>query len=269
MKKLLSALSLGAFLFFNAQTTIYSENFGTPTATTLLTAYTGYQNGSPITYSGTADVRTTTPSDYPGASGNGSVFIANVTAASGNPAKTLIISGINTSEYKNLTLSFGQHKGTNVASNELNVEVSSDGTTWSPLAYTRPTGSGTSIWLVITPTGTIPTTSNLSIRFTNPLDSNVGFRVDDIKLVGDKTLATQDIKKRELSIAPSIVTNGIIKIMSDNDSTKKVKIYDQSSKLVLSTETKKEVNVSQLTKGVYIINIEQEGKTESQKFIMK
>ena len=55
--------------------TIYSENFGTPTATTLITAYTGWQVGTPITYSGSGDVRTSSASSgYVGASGNGNVF---------------------------------------------------------------------------------------------------------------------------------------------------------------------------------------------------
>ncbi len=269
MKNIYALLSFLMTSFVLAQTTIYSENFGTPTATTLLTAYTGYQNSSPITYSGTADVRTSMPSDYAGASGNGCVFLASFTTASGTPAKTLIISGINTSEYRDLTLSFGHQKGTNAGNNELKVEVSSDGTSWSPLTYTRPTGSGTSTWLVITPTGAIPATANLSIRFTNPLDSNVGFRVDDIKLTGVSTLAVNNIKKAHFNIYPTVVSNGVICITSENNKTKKITIYDSSARLVISRGTEKEVNVSHLSKGTYVINVEENGVVESKKFIIK
>ncbi|WP_379967754.1 T9SS type A sorting domain-containing protein [Epilithonimonas sp. UC225_85] len=269
MKNIYTLLSLFVMSFVFAQTTIYSESFGTPSATTLLTAYTGYQNAAPITYSGTADVRTSTPSDYAGASASGSVFIGAVTTASGTPIKTLIISGINTTNYTGLTLSFGHQKGTNASSNELKVEVSSDGTIWTPLTYTRPTGTGTSVWLVVMPTGTIPATSNLRIRFSNPADSNVGFRIDDVKLTGSSTLAVNNIKKEYFSIYPTVVSNGIICITSENNKTKKITVYDSAARLVISRGTEKEVNVSQLAKGTYVINVEENGIVESKKFIIK
>lgn len=269
MKKIYALLTLLVTSLVYSQTTIYSENFGTPAAATLLTAYTGYQNAAPITYAGTADVRTSTPSDYSGASGNGCVFLASYTTASGTPAKTLIISGINTSGYQNLVLSFGHHKGVNTGSNELKVEVSTDGTNWTPLTYTRATGSGTSIWIMITASGAIPATSNLRIRFTNPLDSNVGFRVDDIKLTGTETLAVNNVKKGHFNIYPTVVTNGVICITSESNKTKKITVYDSAARLVISRGTEKEVNVSHLSKGTYVMNVEENGIVESKKFIIK
>lgn len=214
MKNIYALLSLFVMTFVCAQTTIYAENFGTPASTTLLTAYTGYQNSAPVTYSGTADVRTSTPSDYAGASGSGCVFFAGVTTASGIPVKTLIISGIDTRDYTNLALSFGQQKGTNVSSNELKVEVSADGTNWTALTYTRPTGAGTSIWAVITPSGAIPAVQNLYIKFTNTVDSNAGFRVDDLKLTGTMVLAAESSRKESFNIYPTSVTAGKIYVTS-------------------------------------------------------
>ena len=166
-----------------AQTTIFSENCGTPPTGNPSVSTYSFQNGTPIVFTGTADVRLTTPSDtYTGASGSGMVFIGAAL-----PSKTFQIDGINTLNYTDLTLSFGQWKSTNAGSNEMTVEVS-DGVTWTPLTYTRSTGVGTSAWTLITPTGTIPTTANLSIRFINPTNSttplSVGYRIDDIKLVG-------------------------------------------------------------------------------------
>lgn len=269
MKNIYALLAFLATTLVYSQTTIYSESFGTPAATTLVTAYNGYQNTAPITYSGTADVRTSTPSDYAGASGSGCVFFANVTSASGTPIKTLTIGGINTTNYTDLALSFGQQKGTNVASNELKVEVSSNGNNWTPLTYTRPTGSGTSTWLVIKPTGTIPSTATLSIRFSNPADSNVGFRIDDLKLTGSETLAVNDNKKESFNIYPTAVSNGIVYVTSSSNSLKNIKIYDASAKLVTTTATQKEVNVSKLAKGTYIINVEENGISHSKKFIVK
>ncbi|MCY1480366.1 hypothetical protein D3C87_46540 [compost metagenome] len=57
-----------------SQSTIFIENMGMPTTTTAIAANT-FQNSSPILFSGTADIRNSTPSDtYAGASGNGCVF---------------------------------------------------------------------------------------------------------------------------------------------------------------------------------------------------
>lgn len=157
--------------------TIFSENMGAPTANTSIAANT-FQNSGTLSFAGTGDVRITTPSSgYTGASGDGSVFITQTANL------FFEISGINTTGYSNLALSFGHHKNTSVGSNELAVEVSADGTTYSPLSYSRPTGSGTATWLLVTPTGTIPATANLRIRF-RQTSISTQFRIDDVKLTG-------------------------------------------------------------------------------------
>lgn len=252
-----------------AQSTIYSENFGNPASTTLVTAYTGYQNTSPIVYSGTSDLRTSTPSTgYAGSSGNGCVFVAATTAT---PEKSLVIEGINTSNYNNIAMSFGHQKGTNASSNELTVEVSSDGTTWTPLSYTRPTGASTSVWALITPTGTIPSTPNLRIRFNNPVNSNVGFRIDDVKLTGTPTsLSTSEIsKKTTLSVYPTLVSDGLLHIKSEKLADKEIKVYSSVGKVLLTDKVKDRINVSKLPKGVYHLEVKENDKAEIFKFIIK
>lgn len=271
MKKFYSFLSILLTSLLFAQTTIYSENFGNPTTTTLLTAYSGYQNSSPIVYSGTADVRTSTPSEgYTAASGNGCVFLGNVTTLSGNPAKILIVEGINTANYTGIAMTLGHQKSTNAANNELTIEVSADGITWVPLTYTRPTGTGTSNWVLISPAGTIPATANLRIRITNVLDSNAGFRIDDIKLTGTATsLAIRENSKKEFNIYPTSVSEGKIFITSAKNTDKKVKIFDQTGRLIMNKIIASEINVSNLSKGIYILNVEESGTSVSQKVIIK
>lgn len=268
MKKIYLMMTLVVSALTFAQTTIYSENFGNATGNTALSAHTGYQATTPITYTGTADIRITTPSTgYPDASGQACVFIGGSTAA---PARELIVSGINTQDYENLVFSFGHQKGTNVASNELLVSVSSDGTNYTPLSYTRPSGNNTSVWLLITPTGSIPSTATLSIKFTNPVNSNVGFRIDDLKLVGTlKELAVSNTSKTKFNVFPTVVNNGIFYVTSENNAAKNVKVYDQTSKLIINTKTEKEVNVADLTKGVYIVTVEQNGVVETKKIVIK
>lgn len=161
-----------------SQTTIFSENMGTPTGDTPI-ASNAFQNATPISFSGTAEVRITTQSDQLGASGSGNVFFTP------SNATYFEISGINTSNYTNLTLTLGHYKNQNVLSNELIIEVSSDGINYTSLTYTRASGTGTSNWISITPSGSIPTTSNLRIRFRFiPISPTAFFRIDDLVLTG-------------------------------------------------------------------------------------
>lgn len=163
---------------------IFTENMGTPSGTTTVAANT-FQNSGTLTYSVNAtpttkpDVRTSTASSgYTGASGGGNLFLTNTGAI------WFEISGINTTNYTSLALTFGQHKSTTAGSNELIVEVSSDGSNYTALSYTRPTGSGTANWRLISPTGTIPSASNLRIRFRQPASASTQWRIDDVVLTG-------------------------------------------------------------------------------------
>jgi hypothetical protein len=181
MKKTLTLVFLAllaSFLF--AATTFYSESMGTVAATTLIPAHetnNGFDNDA-LTYSGSADIRNTTASTgYTGASGLANVFFTNTVG------KNMLVEGINSSSYSNITMSLGHYKNNALGNNELTIEVSSDGTNWTSLTYTH---SGAAGWILITPTGTIPSASNLRLRFTQS-SSAYQYRIDDIKLAGDTT----------------------------------------------------------------------------------
>jgi Bacterial Ig domain len=163
-----------------------SENIGTPAGTTPIASYTGWQNNGVLTFTGTAEVRITSASSgYAGASGGGNVFISNVAGT-----EYFQIAGINSVGQANLQLSFGIFKSTTASSaSDFVVEVSSDGTTYTPLSFTAlPTGAGTAIWYLRTASGTIPATPNLRIRFRQTATA-CQYRVDDIKLTGTSTSA--------------------------------------------------------------------------------
>lgn len=181
---LVAGLLLGSVS--RAQVTIFSENMGTPGGTTTIAANV-FQNSGTLTYSGTADVRNTTNSTgYAGASGGGNVFVTNTVG------RNFEISGINTSTYSGLTLSFGHYKSTTASNgSELVVEVSPDGATYAPLAYTRPTGAGTANWILINPTGAIPSAPNLRIRF-RQTGTATQFRIDDVVLQGTPSFVTDE-----------------------------------------------------------------------------
>lgn len=205
MKRLYWLLLFVGFVSFG-QTTIFSENMGTPTANTLIATYVGgtapatFQNVSSLNYvgGGTTDVRTSTPSlAYLNVSGGGNVFITS------NISNSFQISGINTTGFSSLILSFGHYKSTTAGNNELVVEVSSDGITYTPLTYTRTTGAGTAIWTLVTPTGTIPSTANLRIRF-RQTSTTTQFRIDDVVLKGTSSCTPPTIT----SISPTSGTIG-------------------------------------------------------------
>lgn len=159
------------------QTTIFSENIGTGTATTI-GAYTGWQNTTPITFSSTgtqSDVRNTTVSTgYTGSSGSSNVYLGTATTN----VRDFLISGINTAGYSSLVLSFGLLRDTTTSG--ITLEVSSDGTTFTPLTIMQPAAANT--WTLVTASGAIPSTSNLRIRFSK--NTGTSFRIDDIKLTG-------------------------------------------------------------------------------------
>lgn len=168
-----------------ADTVIFSENVGT-VANTLSLAANTWANSSPITFTSTAaapDTRSTTVSSgYTGASGLRNVFF---TSTSGD--RNLVISGINTLAYSSIQLTYGNLLVSAGAGDAFVVEVSPDGTTYTPLTVSQPTSS----WSLITASGTIPSTANLRLRFSKSLGAS--YRLDDIKLTGAMLTPTNAI----------------------------------------------------------------------------
>ena len=169
---------------FGYNGTIYSESMGTPTGTTTLSSWAGWQNTVPVTYTSTSpspsDVRITTGSaGYTGSSGSGNIFFT----LSG--VRNFIISGINTLGYSGITFTFGLRRdaGTAIADPFL-VEYSDDGLTFTPMTITQPVT--TASWVLITPVGSIPSTGNLRLRFSKSTSTG-SFRLDDVKLTGTTT----------------------------------------------------------------------------------
>ncbi|ACU08391.1 CHU large protein; uncharacterized [Flavobacteriaceae bacterium 3519-10] len=192
LKSLLTIFLMLCSLGVSGQTTIFSENIGTPSGTTLIPAYsTGtapatFQNKGTLSYSGDSDVRTSSPSSaYTGASANGNVFITNASN------RYFTIYGINSSGYTGLSLSFGLLKSTAVTtpltSVQFIVEVATDynstTNTGTFTALNFPTITTGATWSLITPTGTIPASSTLAIRFRQN-QTTAQVRIDDVKLIG-------------------------------------------------------------------------------------
>jgi hypothetical protein len=83
-----------------------------------------------------------------------------------------------------------------------------------------------------------------------------------------KTLENASIEG--LSLYPNPVSTGKVYVTSKKDSEKEIIIFDVLGKKVLQTIiNNKELNVSNLSPGVYIIKITEEGATSSRKLIVQ
>lgn len=189
MKKLYTLLLIAVASVSFGQT-VYTENFGTPTGNTTVANYiTGtapatFQTSS-VTYTGTTgatSVRASLASSgYSGVSGGGNVFLSQTT----NTGHFFQVDGINTSAYSaaDLQMSFGYNTTSTTAAQLIIEKSTNGGTTWTPLTFT-PSATG---WSLVTVTGgQIPSSTTLSLRFTQPstvaVPNSGQFRIDDLKV---------------------------------------------------------------------------------------
>lgn len=192
--------SLLFVLFFsismlNAQTVIYQEDFGVPSANTLIQNYQGWQDSSVIyTGNGTCDVRTSSASNgYGQASGGGNVMINDT-------VKWLMISGLNTSLESNLSLYCGLRKTTSEDGSHFVVEVSEDSLQWVRLNMQEllPTGTGTAGWYRVR-FPNVPSAEHLYVRFSNLV--NVDYRLDDLALVVGEEVILESVAQPTITPA--------------------------------------------------------------------
>lgn len=98
-------------------------------------------------------------------------------------------------------------------------------------------------------------------------DYSTGFNVDNI-IMSDLTLSTDETKVRAVvSVYPN-PTPDFINILTD-DKVNGVQIFDASGKVVVKSNGDKKIDVRNLHKGNYIINIETSKSKISKKFIKK
>ncbi len=95
---------------------------------------------------------------------------------------------------------------------------------------------------------------------------SIGVSAQDVKQ--SKTQESSVIEG--LNLYPNPVSNGKVYITSKNDSDKQIVIFDVLGKKVLQTMiSSKELNVSSLSPGVYIIKIDEDDSTATRKLIVR
>ncbi len=95
---------------------------------------------------------------------------------------------------------------------------------------------------------------------------SAGAYAQDVKL--PKTQESSIIEG--LNLFPNPVSNGKVYITSKNDADKEIIIFDVLGKKVLQTMiSSKELNISSLSPGVYIIKINENDSTATRKLIVR
>ncbi len=189
--------------------TVFTETMGTGTGTSTIAA-TVFDNSATLGYNGTGDTRTTSASStYTGASGGKNVFITSTTGT------YFTIYNINSSAYTNLQLTFGLAKstaaGTALTSTQFVVEVATDyvpGTntgTFTALTFAN-VSTAANAWSLISPTGTIPSSTTLAIRFRQASTTHQ-VRIDDVKLTGDSSSSNTITTSTTIAGSPFCVTS--------------------------------------------------------------
>ncbi len=182
-----------------AQTTIFTETLGTPSATTVIADYeaaNGFDNdGLTMTAGGAAnstDVRSnsTSSTGYLGASGGGQIyFTATAGAVAPTDERGFAIEGIDASAYTSLKLNFAVRKEGSSGTAFANLSVQYwDGTAYQALSVPGlPTSSSAAGWYLVSDVS-LPAAAQingLKIKFVK--SGSIAFRMDDISLVSDST----------------------------------------------------------------------------------
>jgi hypothetical protein len=102
--------------------------------------------------------------------------------------------------------------------------------------------------------------------------------IDEIRIANNFSYVTggPDLKVSPVNVSnfsayPNPVVNGKLFISSANAAEKQVAIYSLLGQKVFETKTanNSEINVSKLAKGTYILNVTENGTSESKKLMIK
>ena len=93
---------------------------------------------------------------------------------------------------------------------------------------------------------------------------------DALTLAEGTTAGVDTVEIEGLSIYPNPVSGSVLNIASKNNAEKTVAIYNTLGAQVVNTKVNNgTVNVSDLTAGIYIVKITEEGKTSTKKLVVK
>lgn len=147
-----------------------------------------------------------------------------------------------------------------------NFEVSSDNTTFATTAtLTAFNGTATNVYARLA-TGLAVNTYSGNVTIAGGGATTGG----SVAVSGEVStpLSTEKNNIEGLKVYPNPASD-VVNISSSLTGIKEVSIFNMLGKKVLETSTNETINISNLTSGVYIMNISQDGKTASKKLVVK
>lgn len=147
-----------------------------------------------------------------------------------------------------------------------NFEVSSDNTTFATTAtLTAFNGTATNVYARLA-TGLAVNTYSGNVTIAGGGATTEG----SVAVSGEVStpLSTEKNNIEGLKVYPNPASD-VVNISSSLTGIKEVSIFNMLGKKVLETSTNETINISNLTSGVYIMNISQDGKTASKKLVVK
>ncbi|MBP7320028.1 MAG: T9SS type A sorting domain-containing protein, partial [Lachnospiraceae bacterium] len=119
----------------------------------------------------------------------------------------------------------------------------------------------------------LTTGGGTNIKFNLASAGNYNILFNDMTLAYQiyNSLAVNDIDKKYLSIYPNPADSNIF-ISSEKEIIRSYEIYDMTGRLIRSQKTDRkqcEINVSKMTKGNYILNVNLKSRIVGQKIIIK
>jgi hypothetical protein len=202
----------------------------------------------------TMNIRTNNPSSFTGASGDGNLYF------NANVINSFTISGINTSNFDNPTLSFGIYGKNKVDVTLLKLQYDS-GSGLTDLGTTQIAALTTTkaTWMTVSNL-VLPTAQNLRLTFSTPTTNStnlvlgvaqpIEIRIDDIKITG--TSKSTLIHSTNSDNRKIIAINDVITLNGFNDGN--IEIYNMQGKQVYTSFIEKIIQ-PQLAKGLYIVRI--------------
>src|SRR6218665_15562 len=210
--KLTLLISLLSFINVLAQTTLFSENMGSPSGTTLLVNNNFQNSTGTLSYSGgaqpaPADVRNTSVSSgYSGFSAGGNIYFTSSTSFT---AYGFCIENINASNYNSLSLQFGYRKELNSVHATFSVDYW-DGSSWVTLANTIST--------LFNENAAAPAGWYLSKSLSLPVQAQInGLKIRFVKS-GSNAIRIDDVKLKGTEIPPTVNT-AIVTSVNTNSAT--------------------------------------------------
>lgn len=276
MRKLLLGALLLLSTFSFSQTIVFLENFGTGSSgtlagSTIVDYYNGvspntFQNSFPIVYSGNSRIQNSSGSQ--GTEGN-SWFPCNLPNSSGSSFMFLYIGniftieGVNTNNNQLNTLSFKIRLGVTTQSRaDLKLEQSIDGINYSEIVLpTLPPNQ----WVNLVISQNILISSNLRLKFSkvNTTGTQGSISLDDITITSP-TLGVDSNSIKVCQVYPN-PTNSIVYLSTN--SIKNIKVYNTLGNLVIDKTITNLFDMSNLSNGIYLCEITENGNKINKKII--